>query len=111
MTQTDSSDTQSPPTPPTLQPTTQASTTLAPLTIHFEEAVPTLTEEEQYAALNDKWIAALQAQIDVDFAAMHSYKVNQTITHPDSSLNFKTYSTDEIDNHTEYGSASGLEIL
>eukprot|EP00978_Attheya_sp_CCMP212_P024999 scaffold79572_cov67-Attheya_sp.AAC.3 len=106
MTQTDSSDTQLAPTTPTSQPTTQsqASMTSAPPIIHFEEAVATLTEEEQYEALNDKWIAALQAQMDDVFATMHSSKV-------DSSSDFKTYSTDEIDNCIDYGSASRLEIL
>eukprot|EP00978_Attheya_sp_CCMP212_P027823 scaffold94120_cov44-Attheya_sp.AAC.3 len=53
MTQTDSSDTQSPPTTPTSQPTTQAqaSTTLQAPTMHFEAAVPTLTYEEQISAI------------------------------------------------------------
>eukprot|EP00978_Attheya_sp_CCMP212_P015184 scaffold39141_cov24-Attheya_sp.AAC.1 len=113
MTQTDSSDTQLPPTTPTSQPMTQAqaSTTSAPPTVHFKEAVPTLTEEEQYEALTDKWIAALQAQMDDVFATFHSSKVNQTITHPESSSNFMTYSTNEIDNRIDYGTASDLETL
>eukprot|EP00978_Attheya_sp_CCMP212_P017206 scaffold45668_cov45-Attheya_sp.AAC.2 len=53
MTQTDSSDTQSPPTTPTSQPMTQAqaSTTLQPPTMHFEAAVPTLTYKEQISAI------------------------------------------------------------
>ena len=109
MTQTDSSDTQSPPTTPTSQPTTQAqaSTTSAPPTIHFEEAVPTLTEEEQYEALYEKWTAALQAQLDDVSATIHPSQIDQVIPCLDSSSDF----TDEIDHRIDYRTASALEIL
>eukprot|EP00978_Attheya_sp_CCMP212_P032451 scaffold126698_cov31-Attheya_sp.AAC.1 len=42
---------------------------------------------------------------------MHSSKIDQAITHPDSSSDFKNYSTNEINNCINFGSASNLEIL
>eukprot|EP00978_Attheya_sp_CCMP212_P037314 scaffold174830_cov80-Attheya_sp.AAC.1 len=110
---TDSSDIQLPaPMTPMLQPMTQAqaSTMSSPPTMHFAEAAPTPTKEEQIQAMTDTIMAALQAQVDAVIAtAVHSSKINQAITHPDSSSDLKV-STDEIDNCMD-SSDSTLQLL